>query len=85
MGRGGGSAETRRSQQGKKCSVSGELEESDQRESISCRRGDTSERQMETEKSRTNENPYLVDCLMSMSSQYRQEQRRSLAQTLQEP
>ena len=36
-GRGGGSAETRRSQRGKKRAVSGELKESDQRESISRR------------------------------------------------
>ena len=37
MGRGGGSAETRRSHRGKKRAVSGELDDVDQRESISRR------------------------------------------------
>ena len=48
------------------------------------RHENASERPMETEKSRTNENLSLVDCPM-MSSQYHQEQHSPSAQTQQEP
>ena len=60
---------------------------SESRYHVDClgRHEERNERPMETEKSRTNENPYLGDCPMIMSNQHHQEQRRPLAQTRQEP